>query len=170
MADESTPPDSPQTTRPFAPTVSRTSVIASSMKEATDQSPFSPQAPNRKLRRISSPLSVWSTSGWNCTPKNFREGSSTAVNGAFSLSAVREKPGAQVLQGGTGYRDQVGLDRRFRGHRHLFSFYLSPLGSGQRFWRHAHLAVSRRDGQAGQAVALRQLLGTQEFTLGRYRF
>ena len=59
---ESTPPLSAQMTRPW-PTCARIRAVASSMNEAIVQSPVQPQTPNAKLRRISSPRSVCTTSG-----------------------------------------------------------------------------------------------------------
>ena len=60
---ESTPPLSPQTTLP-SPTCSRMRAVASSRNEAMVQSPRQPQTVAAKFRRMSTPRSVWATSGW----------------------------------------------------------------------------------------------------------
>ena len=65
--EESTPPESPQTTCP-SPTFSRQAATALSMNAAIFQSPLHPQTARRKLRRMSLPSGVCETSGWNCTP------------------------------------------------------------------------------------------------------
>ena len=61
---ESTPPDSPQTTRPL-PTCALMRAVASSMNEAMVQSPVQPQTSKAKFRSSSVPRSVCATSGWN---------------------------------------------------------------------------------------------------------
>ena len=63
----STPPESPQMTRPL-PTVWRMVSSASAAKPFIVQLPLSLQLSKRKERSISLPRGVWTTSGWNCTP------------------------------------------------------------------------------------------------------
>ena len=64
---ESTPPESPQIA--FAsPTCSLIFSTASVMMLTGVQSGVHSQASKRKFLSISSPYSVWRTSGWNCTP------------------------------------------------------------------------------------------------------
>jgi hypothetical protein len=61
---ESTPPLNAHTTRPD-PTCARIRAVASCTNDDMVQSPVQPQTPYAKLRRISRPLCVCTTSGWN---------------------------------------------------------------------------------------------------------
>ena len=65
--DESTPPERAQSTRSF-PTCSRIRWMFSSMKEPMVQVGLQPQIRKRKFWMMAMPLTVWCTSGWNCTP------------------------------------------------------------------------------------------------------
>lgn len=64
---ESTPPDMPQITLPV-PTLFLIAPMDSSMKPFMVQPPLQPAMPKRKFPRMSFPLGVWTTSGWNWTP------------------------------------------------------------------------------------------------------
>ena len=90
--DESIPPDSPQITG-SGPTCFRMEATVSSMNEAILHLPEQPQISNRKFRRMSVPLSVCTTSGWNCTPRNPDGGWTTAAFGQSSLSAILSTSG-----------------------------------------------------------------------------
>ena len=90
--EESTPPERPQTACP-SPTWSRTAATASSMKASIVQEPAQPQMPCTKLRRISEPPSVCTTSGWNWRPQIGRLSWRTAAKGEPSLVASTRKPG-----------------------------------------------------------------------------
>ena len=94
--DESTPPESPQTACPVGPTLRATAATASSAKPAMVQAGWQPQMRNRKFARISPPRGVWATSGWNCTPQNFRPGAATAAAGQLALSPTTENPAAAI--------------------------------------------------------------------------
>ena len=85
---ESTPPDSPQITRPSLPTWVRIRATASSTKLAIDQSPFALQMPNKKLPSNSAPRGVCTTSGWNWTQWIRFAAFAKPENLQFSLSAV----------------------------------------------------------------------------------
>ena len=63
--DESTPPDSAQSTR-SSPTVFRIDATVVSTNDAIDHARRAPHA-STKLRRIVIPWGVCATSGWNCT-------------------------------------------------------------------------------------------------------
>ena len=63
--EESTPPESAQSTR-WLPTVSRIASTVVSMKPAMDHVRATPQM-SRKLSKILLPWGVWTTSGWNWT-------------------------------------------------------------------------------------------------------
>ena len=89
--DESTPPESPSTTW-CSPTVSRISRIFSSMKLSVVQSPLAPQTLTAKFCSSRAPSSVWTTSGWNCTPKSGSLSCATAARGALSVAAMARKP------------------------------------------------------------------------------
>ena len=62
--DESTPPESPQITRP-SPTWARIRAICSSTIDAALQLRSAPQMSSRKVVRICWPNGVCATSGWN---------------------------------------------------------------------------------------------------------
>ena len=62
FCSEDRTPLNPHTTRP-CPTCALIRAVASSTNDAIVQSPVQPQMPNAKLRRISSPRSVCTTSG-----------------------------------------------------------------------------------------------------------
>ena len=64
---ESTPPESPQITRPL-PTWSRMRAIASSLNCAIVQSPGRPATLWTKFARSLAPSGVCTTSGWNIRP------------------------------------------------------------------------------------------------------
>ncbi len=64
---ESTPPLSAQSTLPL-PTRLRMSLTAISMNDAGSHVPAQPQTSMRKLRRMSRPSGVCTTSGWNWMP------------------------------------------------------------------------------------------------------
>src|SRR6478736_911956 len=51
-----------------------------------------PQMPWTKLAMISLPHGVWTTSGWNCRPKNFFVRFSITANSEFSVVATVLKP------------------------------------------------------------------------------
>ena len=89
---ESTPPLRPQTTRP-SPTCWRMRDTDSSTNDFMVQSPVQPQTLKAKLRMISRPLSVWTTSGWNRSAYRPRSGFAIAATGALALVATIEKPG-----------------------------------------------------------------------------
>jgi hypothetical protein len=65
--EESTPPESPQTTR-REPTWARILAIAWSRNAAMVQSPAQPATLWVKLASSLAPSGVWTTSGWNITP------------------------------------------------------------------------------------------------------
>ena len=78
---ESTPPDRAQMTRPSEPgprawasTRSRMSATVDSMKFAGVHVGATPAMPTTKLRRMSRPRGVWTTSGWNWMPYRLRDG------------------------------------------------------------------------------------------------
>ncbi len=64
---ESTPPLRAHSTLP-APTRARMSLTAISMNDDGSQVPAQPQTSMRKLRRMSRPSGVCTTSGWNWMP------------------------------------------------------------------------------------------------------
>ena len=49
-----------------------------------------------KLRSRSAPRGVWTTSGWNWTPKMRRARSCTAAKGALAVEATGSKPGGSA--------------------------------------------------------------------------
>ena len=95
---ESTPPLSAHSTR-SEPTWARTAATCCSMIETCVHAGRHPHTSMRKWSKTSLPRSVCTTSGWNCTPKSRRSGSSMAATGAPALVAVGVKPGGH---GGDG--------------------------------------------------------------------
>jgi hypothetical protein len=65
--EESTPPESPQITRP-SPTCARIAAICSSMIDAALHVRSQPQMSDRNVVRICCPYGVCTTSGWNWIP------------------------------------------------------------------------------------------------------
>ena len=64
---------------------------------AAVQRPLRPHSRYRKLRRISAPQGVWTTSGWNWTPKSLRARFSMVATGVLAVLAVIVKPGRRRL-------------------------------------------------------------------------
>ena len=89
--DESTPPESPRTT-PSVPVLSRILATLLSTKECIVQVGERSQTRNRKLARISFPRGVWTTSGWNCTPKIVPSWLDIAATGVLPDRAMEENP------------------------------------------------------------------------------
>ena len=69
----------------------------SSMMESIVQSGSSSHTPNRKLRSMVWPNSVWRTSGWNCVANRRRSGYSMDATGHTSVRDVTEKPSGTRL-------------------------------------------------------------------------
>jgi hypothetical protein len=90
--DESTPPESPQTTCD-APTCVRTFDSSLSMKAPGVHSATAWQTSNRKFEISSPPRGVCDTSGWNCTPWIGRLVCRIAAIGTEVLHAVTTYPG-----------------------------------------------------------------------------
>ena len=93
---ESTPPESPSTTRP-SPTWARTLATASSTMCPGVHDPAQPQMSRANRRTISAPRAVCVTSGWNWTPNRRRAGSVIAATGALSVCAVTANPGGTAV-------------------------------------------------------------------------
>ena len=89
---ESTPPLRAHRTR-SVPTWACTAATCCSMMETWVQAGRHPQASSRNRSNTSLPRSVWTTSGWNCTPKMRRSASCRAATGAPGLVAVATNPG-----------------------------------------------------------------------------
>ena len=87
---ESTPPESPSTTRP-SPTWARMALIFSSMNWPAFQSSFMAHT-CRKLRSTLAPWVVWVTSGWNWMANWRRARFSMAATGTPGVRAVTVKP------------------------------------------------------------------------------
>ena len=64
----STPPERPQMTRPWSPTLARMASSASCTKPFIVQLPLTLQSLKRKECSMRLPSGVCTTSGWNCTP------------------------------------------------------------------------------------------------------
>ena len=58
--------------------------------------PEQPHTPYAKFRSTSAPRGVCTTSGWNCTAKNRRRGSSTAAKGHDGVEATGSNPGGRA--------------------------------------------------------------------------
>ena len=65
--DESTPPESPQITRPL-PTCVRMAAMALARNDAIDQEPSQPATRRAKFSSNAAPCGVCTTSGWNWMP------------------------------------------------------------------------------------------------------
>ena len=94
---ESTPPLSAHNTR-SEPTWSRTAATCCSMIDTWVHPGAHPHTSIRKWSKSSLPRSVWTTSGWNCTPYSRCSGSCIAATGAPELVAVATNPaGTSVM-------------------------------------------------------------------------
>ena len=92
---ESTPPLSAHSTR-SPPTWARTASTLASMIETWVQPAGDPHTSWANLAMNSEPRAVWTTSGWNWTPKIRRSWSPNAATGEPALLARTSKPGRRL--------------------------------------------------------------------------
>jgi hypothetical protein len=88
--------NNPQIAR-LSPTWARIVATWSSITLAVVQDGVTPAISYRKCSRTACPCSLWSTSGWNCTPASRRSASSKAATGVWSVRATTRNPSGAAV-------------------------------------------------------------------------